>query len=268
MTAALPLLALAAHAQAPGGSYSAPAYSGGTLAITSYNGTKLPLKDYGPCGDGTHYGVNATQFNVLSGVGSAECAGLISTTFTWNNGGNANSVQPSAIVTETCTAQRQWTGGGSGKYTGVCDDGLGQTSSGIPTVTAAGTRYTAFPSPSVSVSVSCSPHVTGGSTGNAQGYVSVSYQATVTPVYLNLTGTTPDASGNANILVGQGCSANITGLPAVPALAGHTHIPGTSVATPSKAGTATLALFPLPPSPASAQLIRRQRTGSGPTTRA
>ena len=37
--------------------------------------------------------------------------------------------------------------------------------------------------------------------------------AAVVPFGINLTGTTPDATGNANILVGQGCGASLSGVP-------------------------------------------------------
>lgn len=34
------------------------------------------------------------------------------------------------------------------------------------------------------------------------------------PITINLTGTTPDSSGNQNILIGQGCTAGVSGIPA------------------------------------------------------
>ena len=93
---------------------------------------------------------------------------------------------------------------------------MGDSATGIPgqNVTASGTRYKGVPNPSTSYVVSPvrSPGATATGT-SGYGGVTVSYTATLTPVTISLTGTTLDASGNANILVGQGCSANITGLP-------------------------------------------------------
>ena len=59
------------------------------------------------------------------------------------------------------------------------------------------------------VTLDCTPtaKIDAGSCG-------VSYQPTlVSPVLLTLGGTTPDSSGNLNILVGQSCTASLTGIP-------------------------------------------------------
>lgn len=49
---------------------------------------------------------------------------------------------------------------------------------------------------------------------SAGSYASVGGVAINTyPVTINLTGTTPDSSGNQNILVGQGCTASVSGIP-------------------------------------------------------
>jgi len=45
------------------------------------------------------------------------------------------------------------------------------------------------------------------------GSVSVSYSASASPVLLNLTGAKQDSSGNWNILVGQHCTASLSGIP-------------------------------------------------------
>jgi len=46
------------------------------------------------------------------------------------------------------------------------------------------------------------------------GVIRASYQANIFPVTLNLVGATKDSSGNYNILVGQGCTASLSGIPA------------------------------------------------------
>ena len=69
------------------------------------------------------------------------------------------------------------------------------------------------------VSVSCTPtSVYNIKCGPGVGYyaagaANAAYKATALPITINLTGTTPDSSGNQNILVGQGCTASVSGIP-------------------------------------------------------
>jgi len=46
------------------------------------------------------------------------------------------------------------------------------------------------------------------------GYAYVTYTASVSPVFVNPSGAIKDSSGNYNILVGQGCTASLSGIPA------------------------------------------------------
>ena len=73
------------------------------------------------------------------------------------------------------------------------------------------------------------------------GQTSVSYRAY--PVNISLSGTTPDSSGNLNILVGQGCTASLVGIPSD--LLNNTDHPPTYSWTVS--GTRFQAWSPYPP---------------------
>jgi len=72
---------------------------------------------------------------------------------------------------------------------------------------------------------------TSGSAGGsgANGTVNVSYTASATPVTINLAGTIKDSSGNLNILVGQGCTASLVGIPSSCTVSNYNWtIPGTT----------------------------------------
>lgn len=58
-----------------------------------------------------------------------------------------------------------------------------------------------------------SPSASSTPSRNHLGSVSLSYSASAYPVTIQLTGTVKDSSGAENILVGQGCSASLVGIP-------------------------------------------------------
>jgi hypothetical protein len=120
----------------------------------------------------------------------------------------------------------------SGTAQAQCDDGLGLPTSqasatGTPVYNTAtppqvvyvgcnpsvtDTRYTtnggqliSLPAVNASASASVSPY--------EQASASVSYAVTAYPVTLYLGGATEDTNGNYSILVGQGCSAGLSGIP-------------------------------------------------------
>ncbi len=146
-----------------------------------------------------------------------KASGEIKTVFTWqpNSAQTQASDPPPAwvLVQETSSAACLGFDTPSHPSSGSCDDGLGDSQSKsvmdrhFP-ISCTRTRYRAVPGRQT-VSLTCSP--SAQATG-ASG-VMVLYNAAVFPITINLTGTTPDSSGNQNILVGQRCNASVSGIP-------------------------------------------------------
>ena len=139
---------------------------------------------------------------------TASGSGAITATFTWSD---PNQPPPqSAIVIENCTVYALAGGG----VTGSCSTGFsgaGQSSSSGGTIV--GTQYTGRSNPGASFTVQDTPSASS-TPGPAQtGDASVSYSASASPVTINLTGAKQDSSGKWDILVGQGCSASLAGIP-------------------------------------------------------
>ena len=160
------------------------------------------------------YGANGvTGWHPGGAANDATCSGQITTKFTWTP---AYPGEPPAfaIVTQTCTASYNSALGGNG------DDGLGDASShpdaGDILSRTLYTLQSADGSGILSVTCSPSASVSGPTNlaGSATGYASVYYSVSVTPVLLTLSGTTKDASGKDNILIGQGCSGSLSAGPA------------------------------------------------------
>jgi len=76
-----------------------------------------------------------------------------------------------------------------------------------------GTQYTGHSAPGASFTVQDTPSASSSPGQGKTGGVSISYSASASPVTINLTGAIQDSSGNWNILVGQGCSASLAGIP-------------------------------------------------------
>ncbi len=238
--------AFPASAQSPAGSgYSAPTYGGtGTYDPGGGPPTGPPVKHYSTSSGVPGYGGSAP-----AGGSTTEYAkGDITTTFTWNG---PAPVPQTVIVTQTCVAA--WASAysnpavagscsnalnmptvktgptpennGPGAFEGYDETGVcGADSSGspIPYYTAiAGAASLSLPTLSPMASI------TGSATAGPLT-ASVSYTAAVSPVIITLTGTLKDSSGrpvldskgNQQILVGQGCTAGIVGLPSFPAGSG------------------------------------------------
>ena len=209
-----------AHAQGSGGSYAIKTdasgkvigYTGGKFVPTK-NGTPATGNPYiwNPNDGGTpYYGGVGTASGMAGDAVSVTGSGSLSATFVWSPTGMPT---PSAVVIhQQCTVY----GFPGGPFNGFSVSGDAGMGTGL-----SADKYTAVTNPSASFSIptadGLSPTVTAGGTiapGGGSAGVHVAYTATATPVTINLTGTTPDASGNANILVGQGCTASISGLPA------------------------------------------------------
>ena len=236
----LSVLALAPPAGAQGSqsSYGGPTYSGGTVVLT-HAGLLTTTTDYSNNNDGSYGG------GYYCGAGSGPsgtpdsasvyCSGAITATFKWNNGGDPNNLPPKCvIVTEHCTVT--WSGqvSGGASVSGSCTNPLGGSS--VPATPGPGatwdyTRYTVRTDSPDTLTLSCDAEAdaeaASGSVPNASstGSANVNYSASVSPVVINPEGTTPDSSGNPNILVGQGYTAGLSGIPS--ALSNNTASPPT-----------------------------------------
>ncbi len=152
----------------------------------------------------------------------------LTATFTWTpDPSNPQEPPPaSAIVSQYCSASWNTSyANGSATFSGSVSNGLGAAV--VPSANGAtcqSTQYTVWSAPdpshpAASFSVTCSPTASftaaSGSVSHSSvsGSAGVTYKAAAFPVTITLTGTTPDASGNPNILVGQGCTASLSGIP-------------------------------------------------------
>lgn len=86
-----------------GGVYSGPVYTGGTVTSTFVS---APPSNYSLYSDGTYGGssyAGGTNSGGYPTSSTVTCSGGIQATFTWYNGGDANSPPPKCIiVTEHC----------------------------------------------------------------------------------------------------------------------------------------------------------------------
>ncbi|MGI4788989.1 MAG: hypothetical protein ACRYFS_09075 [Janthinobacterium lividum] len=216
------LLFLACAASATG-YYTGATYSGGTSTAVfpggpiSYPYQSLSGTYAWGSGSGSSTSATAKPNGSTPTTSTVTVTGAVTATFTWQG---TDPAPPNAIVTETdqCVA-----GGGvpgNGNVSGPCDDGFGQSKPigpGSSSATETGTRYelkggsTATASWTPNVALKANSGTSGGA--NVNGTVSCS--ATISPVTLTLGGTTPDANGDGglNILVGQGCTATLNGIP-------------------------------------------------------
>ena len=119
--------------------------------------------------------------------------------------------------------------------TGTCNNGLVpavalvQTTSGdgsaqhpystTGTADSNTTRYKTMAG-GATVTLTCTPEAKAA--GNNGTGVTVGYTASISPVFVIPTGAIQDSSGNYNILVGQGCTSSLTGIPSFTAASGGT----------------------------------------------
>jgi len=197
--------ARAQYGQPPAATYSAPAFSGGQW-FSSYRtpGTPIP---YSSGGNGTGTGDSSMQVN---------STGTVTAAFTWSDAGNPADPAPPCVIKQTGYAE--WYGVPPFTSSPSCSDGLGDPEVGSSSGQtlqgrSSGTRYgLGVPSSGV-ISVS----LTGAQanvrpTGVDSGMFgsSVNWNVTAYPVTISLGGTTPDSSGNLNILIGQGCTGSLS----------------------------------------------------------
>lgn len=82
--------------------------------------------------------------------------------------------------------------------------------------------------------MTCGPSAQAGGDadpGGVYGSAGVSYKAAASPVILGLSGTTKDASSGDNILIGQHCTASLTGIPSASGITYHWSVSGTTFQT-------------------------------------
>jgi len=110
------------------------------------------------------------------------------------------------------TANAAWSGPGSSGSCGIANP----TTPASQPPNETGTRYTTNGGGTISVNCTLTASMSGYAPQPYQvlgGSAYVGYVASVSSVTINLVGTTPDGSGNLNILVGQGCTASLVGIP-------------------------------------------------------
>ncbi len=210
-----------------------PSYTGGTIAIT-------PTPTGTPPAFGTdydYYGLSTAGAakTPMSGNSNTTCnvqidqGATITATLTWQpDSGQTMTTDPppsSAILWQYGNdsggvTSQQGTGSGSGTADCGLPGEVNMTSTSAPNCTSTSssmTCYSAQATAGASFQVTCKPiaSFTGsaGTQGVVNGSAKVEYSVIAYPVTLTLSGTTPDSSGNQNILVGQSCTATLNGIP-------------------------------------------------------
>ena len=218
--AVLTILSPPAFAQGPSSYYTGPVYTGGTSTATHSDGSQISYPYYGTSAYGSG-NQSSTSSTAVPNGGTATTAtvtltGAVTATFTWQG---TDPAPQSAIVTETDRCQAGCSIlPGNGSVSGPCEDGFGQSqtlSPSNPSITETGTRYEikGGSAPSASWTPNVSLTANSGTSGGANVYGTVSCTATISPVTINLTGPIQDSTGYYNILVGQGCTASLSGIP-------------------------------------------------------
>ncbi len=150
-------------------------------------------------------------------AGQISSSGTIRTVYTWQPS-YAGEPAPPVVIEQTCEATYKCdfsSAGGASASDASCSDGLDD----LPIKDAygnehsSGTHYRAVVPDStgkiVVDLVGAQAHAPASSFTNC----TVWYTINAYPVTINLTGTKKDSSGNQNILVGQGCTARVDGIP-------------------------------------------------------
>ena len=178
-------------------------YSGGTTTINTNTPTNYSANTSASAPGAWGGGDNAYGTDAVS----ANCAGQITATFTWNPGLNNDPAPPAGSVIVTETASAAWSGPGS---TGSC--GLPNPTKSATAPNETGTRYSVQGGGSFSVNCTPTASLSGTGPGGGQvigGSVYVGYMAAANPATIALSGPVLDGSGHYNILVGQGCTASL-----------------------------------------------------------
>ncbi len=178
-----------------------PTYSGGVAAVN--NGTTITSKNYAYTPP--TYGGYAGSDSQSSRAQTVTCSGQITATFTWKpDPAMPSDLPPASVVVQQDSTLRTYLQSGT---TCTWATGLGQSGSGDASV--AETKYRVQSDPGPSFSQTCSPNLTVNTLAGGGGGGVVTYKAIAVPITVRLNGTTKDAAGNDNILIGQGCTAYI-----------------------------------------------------------
>ena len=173
---------------------------------------------------------------VVSYVQSGSVSGTVTATLTWQPASDQTLTTdpPPASVTVLEQAYANWNvvngaNAGTQPAGGAVSDGQGDPVTSTPAAAPYSSQTsTGYKAASVSITnngTTASGTVTSGAmSATTPPYVSppqdpgasAGVQFTVTPVYITLSGPTPDGSGKQDILIGQQCQASITGLPTFP----------------------------------------------------
>lgn len=150
--------------------------------------------------------------------GNVTCSGAITVTYTWHANDSTDLPPDCVIIGETCMAAYNSTFIPPTPQ-GQCDNGLEATSTPYNSSNAisdskSSARYQVKQNPGQSFTITCNPTASlsgqGASSpgGHSTGGAYVHYRAIVYPARVTLTGVTP-VNNTDNILIGQGCSANL-----------------------------------------------------------
>ncbi len=136
---------------------------------------------------------------------SPSCGGQIEAQWIWNASSPPGPVPQQVIVKQYSSASWEST-----TASGNCDDALKDAAvPGSQQATSSGTHYSVKPADANgNLEVYCTP-----TASVAQGSSGVYYMASASPVFINLGSAIKDSSGNLHILVGQQCSATLSGIP-------------------------------------------------------
>ena len=246
------------------GSYSAPTMGGNGLWSSGYDQPPMP-RPYTTSSSGLSGGAGTGDSS-----GQIGSAGTVTASYTWSTPTPSTDPAPPCIVMQSC--RNYWYGTYASPPDSACSDGLGnaetKSSNGQNYQgNSSGTRYKLVPPDASGVVafnlVGAYSHTPATNLGGY--YSAVSYSCTAYPITISLTGTTPDSSGNQNILVGQGCTAVVSGIPS-----GFTVLYNWSVSgTTYQDWLPTTPAFPnaSPPTAANAN-ASYYSPGSGPLTNA
>ena len=200
--------------------YSAPVYTGGTAVSNS--GAGVPYEPYAAVGNNIcpyQYGA----VTVAKPINGNTCSdtGAIQTVFNWE-GSTAPPQGSAAIMEQTAGVSYTY----NTEITSGSDNNSLEGSNPGGAQEWVATKYTAISNPGESVTLP-DPGLSSKDVNLAKYksyvYAFVGYTASINYVTIALTGTTPDSAGNQDILVGQQCSASISGLPTFPAGTTITH---------------------------------------------
>ncbi len=203
-----------------------PTYSGGSDSVVpAADGTAPPpMTSYnGPGWIVAPSGSSQADAQGRATTVTLKAQGPLNAKFIWQPAYSGEPAPTAVIIYQDSIAGLTNNRYGYFDASSTCTDGLGgsatfPTSSNVRTESFRYVGATPVPDgsvsdPGVSPAASCTVSSGAGYGSYAAVAASVGYVATAYPVTINLNGATKDSSGNYNILVGQGCTASLAGIP-------------------------------------------------------